>query len=112
MMQLRELQSLFQRCVLEGRAGIEAELTGSSGDDFAARLGTYTEGYRIRLLVPLCTTYPGVRAGDGEAEFGRPMRQLNQAGPSSHYSVRYYGETVAEFIRATLSTTDAEALQD
>jgi hypothetical protein len=112
MMQLRELQSLFQRCVLEGRAGIEAELTGSSGDDFAARLGTYTEGYRIRLLEALETTYPGVKAALGEAEFDRTMRQFIETVPSRHYSIRYYGETVGEFIRATRSATDAEALQD
>jgi len=33
-MHLQELQSLFQQCVLEGRSGIEAELTDSRAKTF------------------------------------------------------------------------------
>jgi hypothetical protein len=111
-MQLQELQILFQRCVLEGRAGIEAELKDSEGEDFPARLGTYTEGYRIRLLEALETTYPGVKAALGDAEFERTVRQFIAAVPSTHYSIRYYGESLGDFIGATRTETDAEVLQD
>jgi hypothetical protein len=111
-MQLQDLQSLFQRCVLEGRPGIEAELKDSEGDDFPARLGTYTEGYRIRLLEALETTYPGMKAALGEDEFERTMRQFIEAVPSRHYSIRYYGETLSEFIGATRTEPGAEVLQD
>jgi hypothetical protein len=111
-MQLQDLQSLFQRCVLEGGAGIEAELKDSEGEDFPARLGTYTEGYRIRLLEALETSYPAVKAALGEAEFERTMREFIEAVPSKHYSIRYYGETLGEFIIATRNETYAEVLQE
>jgi len=90
-MQLQDLQTLFQRRVLEGRPGIEAELIDSEGEDFPARLATYTDGYRTRLLEALETTYPGMKAALGEAEFERTMRQFIEAVPSKHYSIRYYG---------------------
>jgi hypothetical protein len=111
-MQLRDLQGLFQRCVLEGRSGIEAELTDSEGDDFPARLGTYTEGYRIRLLEALESTYPGVKAALGEDEFERTMRRFIEAVPSRHYSIRYYGGALSEFIRATHTEPGVEVLED
>lgn len=111
-MQLQELQGLFQRRVLEGRSGIEAELTDSGGDDFPARLATYTDGYRSRLLEALETTYPGMKAALGEDQFERSMRQFIEAFPSRHYSIRYYGQTLREFIRATRAEPDAWVLQD
>jgi hypothetical protein len=111
-MHLQELQSLFQQCVLEGRSGIEAELTDSEGEDFPARLATYTDGYRSRLLEALETTYPGIKAVLGEAEFERTLRQFIEAVPSRHYSIRYYGETLGDFIGATHSKPDAKVLQD
>jgi Putative DNA-binding domain len=111
-MQLHDLQSLFQRCILEGRAGIEAELKDSGDEDFPARLGTYTEGYRIRLLEALETTYPAVKAALGEAEFERTLRQFIEAVPSTHYSIRYYGATLGDFIVATRIGTGAEVLQE
>jgi hypothetical protein len=111
-MQLQELQSLFQRRVLEGGAGIEAELKDSEGDDFPARLGTYTEGYRIRLLEALETTYPAVKAALGEAEFERTMCLFIEAVPSKHYSIRYYGESLGDFIGATRSDAGTEVLQE
>jgi hypothetical protein len=111
-MQLQELQSLLQRCILEGRAGIEAELKDSKDEDFPARLGTYTEGYRIRLLEALETTYPGLKAALREAEFERTLRQFIEAVPSTHYSIRYYGETLGDFIVATRTETGAEVLRE
>jgi len=111
-MQLQELQSLFQRRILEGCAGIEAELRDSEDEDFPARLGTYTEGYRIRLLEALETTYPGLKATLGEAEFERTLRQFIEAVPSTHYSIRYYGETLGDFIVATRTETGAEVLRE
>jgi Putative DNA-binding domain len=111
-MHLQELQGLFQRSVLEGRSGIEAELIRSEDEDFPARLAVYTEGYRSRLLEALETTYPGVKAALGNAEFERTMRQFIEDVPSRHYSIRYYGETLSEFIRATRTESGAEALQD
>jgi hypothetical protein len=111
-MQLQDLQALFQRCVLERRPGIEAELTDSESDDFPARLGTYTDGYRSRLLEALETTYPGLKTALGEDEFERTMRQFIEAVPSRHFSIRYYGGTLGEFIRTTRTEPGAEVLEE
>jgi hypothetical protein len=111
-MQLQDLQDLFQRSVLEGRSGIEAQLIRSGDEDFPARLAVYTEGYRSRLLEALETTYPGMKAALGEAEFERSMRQFIEAVPSRHYSIRYYGEGLGDFLGATRTEPGAETLQD
>ena len=111
-MQLQELQALFQCCVLEGRSGIEAELADSGGNDFPARLATYTEGYRSRLLEALEITYPGLKAALGDEDFERTMRQFIEAVPSRHYSIRYYGGTVSDFIQATRVGPGAAVLED
>ena len=49
-MQLQHLQRLFQRRILEGHSGIEAELAGSAAEDFPIRLAIYADAYRSRLL--------------------------------------------------------------
>jgi hypothetical protein len=111
-MQLQHLQRLFQRHVLEGYSGIEAELTGSEAEDFPARLATYTDGYRSRLLEALSTSFPGLKAALGDAEFERVLHKFIESAPSKHYSIRYYGHSLGDYIRSLCAEPDAPAIQD
>jgi len=97
-MRLDDLQNAFQGRVLAGSPGIEAELVDSDADDFAARLGAYTQGYRSRLVEALGVSYPALKALLGDEEFDAAMRRYIDTVPSRHYSVRYYGATVAEYV--------------
>src|ERR1700690_958004 len=111
-MQLHDLQSLFQGRVLEGGSGIAAELIGSVADDFSERLETYTEGYRSRLLEALGTTFPALKSALGDLEFERTLRQFIEVTPSRNYSIRYYGQGLAEFALTARADSEAPVLHD
>ena len=100
-MQLRELQRAFQARLLAGESGIEAELSGADRPDFHARVDVYAGGYYARLAEALGTTYPALKSALGESDFERVMRDFIAAEPSRYYSVRDYGERVADHLAAT-----------
>ena len=111
-MQLQHLQRLFQRLILEGHSGIEAELAGSAAEDFPIRLAIYADGYRSRLLEALSTTFPGSKAALGDIEFERAMHQFIESVPSRHYSIRYYGHSLSKYITAARSEPEASVMHD
>ena len=97
-MKLLELQRAFQAHVLSGTADIEAQVPGTERFDTATRLGVYSGGYAERLIEALGQTFPAVRAALGSRAFGRLVDQLAHHSPSLHFSVRYYGEGLADLI--------------
>ena len=111
-MQLEELQLAFQARILEGRPGIEPELMGGEPDHFDERLEVYTLGYRSRLVEALGTTFSAVKALLGDEDFARTMRRYIDAVPSRHFSVRYYGGRVAEFVAHDRDADAAQVLGD
>jgi len=111
-MHLQDLQRLFQQRVLEGSSGIESQLVACETEYFPARLATYTDGYRSRLVEALSTTYPGLRALLGEDAFEQAVRRFIEVVPSRHYSIRYYGESLSEHIGAEHAEAEAKVLQD
>lgn len=111
-MRLQQLQRLFQQRVLEGRAGIEAQLTSPEQDDLPLRLSTYTEGYRSRIVEALGVTYPALNAVLGNEAFEASARDFIEANPSRQYSIRYYGERLCEFIGSGRDDAEAAVLGD
>jgi hypothetical protein len=97
-MKLLELQRAFQAHVLAGTHGIEAIVPGTERFDTATRLGVYCGGYAERLTEALAQTFPAVRAALGPRAFGRLVDLLAHRSPSRHFSVRYYGEGLADLI--------------
>jgi len=111
-MELRELQRTFQARILSLQPGIEAQLRGARNADFGARLGAYVGGYRTRLIEVLGTTYPVLKATLGADEFDRQMRVYIDSMPSRHYSVRYYGAQMEEFLATRASQSDGQPLAE
>jgi hypothetical protein len=112
MMSLRALQEAFQDRILGGRAAIEAQLAASDAADFPDRLRVYTQGYGSRLVEALGITYPALKSVLGEAEFERAMQSYITSVPSHVYSVRRYGERVAEFVAHGRAEPSARVLSD
>jgi hypothetical protein len=108
--QLRDLQRAFQARVLGSESGIEAELAGAERPDFHARVDVYAGGYSARLVEALGTTYPALKAALGESEFERVIREFIAAEPSRYYSVRDYGERVADHLARTGPSVRAHVL--
>jgi len=109
-MLLPDLQRAFQARILTRGAGVEDELKGTRNTDFASRLDVYVEGYRARLVEVLGTTYPVLMNTLGEQEFARQMREYVDSTPSRHYSVRYYGASVADHVDVRAGGVVGEAL--
>jgi hypothetical protein len=100
---LAALQRAFQARILDHRHGIEAQLAGHDAPDFTARLRTYVDGYRARLIEALGTTYAALRATVGDEEFARLIGRYVEATPSRHPSVRHHGAGVADLLRQELA---------
>lgn len=90
---LRELQQLLQRHIVDGDPQVLTQIAG--GDDI------YVRAYRARLLQVLAKDFPALRACVGAVDFATAARAYIEAYPSQHYSLRWYGERYAGFLRST-----------
>jgi putative DNA-binding protein len=97
-MRLRELQQSFQNRVLRHRRGIESQLNDTPDGDFELRLDAYVGGYRTRLIEALAATYPVLKSTLGDDGFEQEMRLYIDSSHSRHFSIRYYGSGVAQWI--------------
>ena len=111
-MKLAELQTAFQNCVLHGARDIEAIVQGTEGFNTATRLGVYEYAFGARLVEAVAKTYPTLRATMGERGFAELIHAYCQGKPPSHFSIRYFGDTLSEFIANTLTGTRARVLSE
>jgi hypothetical protein len=103
---LTRLQGIFQDFILNDDPAIAAEVIGTTRVDAATRLGIYANAYRLRLLEALDTDYPGLHTIAGDEEFDRLGRAYVDAHPSSFRSLRWFGDRMGEFLRATAPWCD------
>jgi hypothetical protein len=94
-MQLAELQRAFQDHVLLGSHGIYKAVLGSADFPAAFRMGVYADAYHLRLTEALAHTYPRVQQSLGNEAFASMARSYLAARPSSHVSVRWFGDQLA-----------------
>jgi hypothetical protein len=102
-MKLAELQRAFQAHVLADAAEVAAVVPGSEHFDTATRLGIYSGGYADRLVEALTHTYPAVQYALGTRTFADLVSLLAHRSPSTHFSVRYYGQALAELIEQEIA---------
>jgi hypothetical protein len=109
---LARLQGHFQAYLLRGARAIEAEVQGTERVPVAVRLGIYAGAYGSRLTDALASNYPALAGLLGEEEF----RALGAAYVASHdsacYSIRYYGDGLAEFLAAQPPYAEAPVLAE
>ncbi len=96
---LQTLQREFQDFVLDGRAEIVQRVVGTSSVDPARRLGVYYDAYRLRLIEALQTDYTSLKIVMGEDDFAQSMGAFVEATPSVHRNLRWYGQSLPEFLR-------------
>ena len=68
--------------------------------DAQTRIGIYAQGYRYRLMDVLKIEFPKLYYLLGDEAFDYLALQYIEAYPSDHYSVRYFGRFLANFIRS------------
>lgn len=95
---LRDLQTDFQSFLLRGDERMLTRVTGSEKVSATRRLAIYYDAYRLRLLEALDSNYPVLHAWMGDEKFEKLGLAYLESHPSSHFSIRYFGHRLAEYL--------------
>src|ERR1700722_9523032 len=98
MSRLRQIQGDFQSYLLRGDAAIEAHVVGTERVPIATRLGIYGDGYCARLNEALQSNFPVLTELLGEADFETLGAAYVRSHDSPFFSIRYYGNALADFL--------------
>jgi hypothetical protein len=109
---LRRLQRHFQRHVLVGSDEMVAHITGTQKTSSETRLAIYAEGYRTRLTEGLAADFPALHTLLGEKEFEALAHAYIDVHPSEHFSMRYFGRHLSEFLARTSPHVDTPVLSE
>jgi hypothetical protein len=95
---LEDLQRIAQRHLLQG-GPLPDTLVDALAPPVEERWGIYCEGYRLRLVASLATTYGALAARLGREAFATVARAFIDEHPSSFRSLRDYGVEFAAFLQ-------------
>lgn len=99
MTSLMQLQRDLQHHVLHDDDAIVTAILSSDAVPAVTRLQIYSDAYRLRLIEALQTSYPVLAQLLGEESFARIGRQYLAKYPSRHFSARWFGDRLDEFLR-------------
>jgi hypothetical protein len=109
---LPDIQEAFQRFLLTGNPGIGAHVVGTERVPIEIRLGIYGDAYRGRLAEALESSFPVLAHLLGEADFHALAEKYISAHESTFFSIRYYGNRMAEFLAADAEYAKAPLLSE
>ena len=109
---LPDIQEAFQRFLLTGDSEIGSHLVGTPRVPVATRLGIYGDGYRSRLIEALETSFPVLANLLGEADFQPLAGRYVATHESSFFSIRYYGDQLADFLAGRAEYSQAPLLAE
>jgi hypothetical protein len=112
MSHLARVQGDFQDYLLRGEAGVEAHVLGSERVPVATRLGIYGNAYVSRLTEALASNFPALARLLGEGDFHALAADYVRAYDSPFFSIRYYGDALAEFLATHENYTAAPVLAE
>ncbi len=98
---LLNLQEDFLGCMLEDRVDMAGQVVSTALAGAEERVKIYVDGYRLRLLEVLEDNFTGLHALLGDEAFDRLGRAYIDAHPSTHPSVRWFSQHLADFLRRT-----------
>ncbi len=99
MSKLKEIQQEFLNYLMHKDNNFAAEVVGTKNFDVATRLGIYGNAYATRLVEVLQDNYTALHTLMGDERFEKLAYDYLEQHPSQHFSVRYFGHQLAEFIR-------------
>jgi len=112
MSHLGRLQGEFQDYLLRGRAGVETHVLGSERVPVATRLGIYANAYVTRLSAALASNFPALAGLLGAGDFNALAAEYVRTHDSPFFSIRYYGDALAQFLAGHESYTAAPVLAE
>jgi hypothetical protein len=98
MSRIQHLQRELQAWVIDGEAAIATTIDASAEIPAATRLQIYSDAYRLRLIEALQANYPLLAQLLGEHGFARLTQLYLTIQPSHHYSIRWFGHRLADFL--------------
>jgi hypothetical protein len=98
---LKSLQNEFQHYLMHGNA--DTLLPKITDDHLSSqkRLEIYYDAYRLRLLEVMSIDYPKTQMLLGDEDFEAAFLQYLDKYPSTHFSVRYFGQYFPDFLEQT-----------
>lgn len=113
MARLPRIQGDFQSYLLSGEsAAIEQHVVGTRKVPVATRLGIYGDGYRSRLIEALEASFPVLSQLLGEEDFGTLGTAYVVSHDSPFFSIRYYGNGLADFLATDPAYAGAPVLAE
>jgi len=112
MSHLRDLQLRFQDYLIDGSEDIEQDIISTENAIAKHRLGTYYNAYRIRLIDCLAVDYSALEKHLGREAFENMALDYLQHFPSSHPSVRWFGENLPTYLGDIYSGKETEFLEE
>ena len=112
MSRLQQIQGDFQSYLLHGDSDIEAHIVGTDRFPIATRLSIYGDGYRSRLIEALQANFPVLSELLGEGDFQTLGAAYVLAHDSPFFSIRYYGNALADFLAAEPRYASAPVLAE
>ncbi|MDO8704312.1 MAG: DNA-binding domain-containing protein [Sulfuricaulis sp.] len=109
---LRDLQEDFRSFLLRGEEQMLQRVSGTAKVSAPKRLEIYFDAYRLRLLEALDSNYPVLHAWIGDEEFDKLGLAYLEAHPSTHFSIRYFGHRLAEYLATAEEYRDKPYLQE
>lgn len=103
---LHDLQAVFQSFLLRGDEQMLQRVTGTAKASAPRRLAIYYDAYRLRLLEALDSNYPVLHAWRGDDEFEKLGLAYLDAHPSTHFSIRYFGHRLSEYLASAETCRD------
>ena len=98
MSELARVQGDFQDYLLRGATAIDAHVIGTARVPVATRLGVYGRAYGSRLAEALASNFPALAQMLGESDFETLAQDYVGAHDSPFFSIRYYGDQLAQFL--------------
>jgi hypothetical protein len=109
---LATLQRALAARVLRGDIAIEAFVPGTESFPTRARLGVYEHAYRARLESALAQNYPALQAALGVEGFAALAADYLDCVPPRHWSIRWFGDRLADHLAIDTDDPAAAAQAD
>jgi len=97
---LRLQENLFA-WLLQGDGQIKGQVVETEKVSANIRLGIYADAYRLRLLKALQDSFPALHTLLGDERFQELGLAYIEAYPSQHFSIRYFGDHLSDFLART-----------
>ncbi|WP_198264875.1 DNA-binding domain-containing protein [sulfur-oxidizing endosymbiont of Gigantopelta aegis] len=95
---LRTLQQQMLSWLQEADPLIKQSVTGTVKVPVETRLAIYANAYRFRLVEALEENFPALNTLLGDEAFFQLGTAYLEANPSRHYSLRYFGHQMSDFL--------------